>query len=479
MEWQINHIKQLYGYHNEEFKFKHRFSSIWLPKKNGKSTYMSALGLFNILWQPGNDVFIISPTIKQSQMVFAEACAMVEQHPDLKKRLWVRRHLNKIEDLKTRSKLEILSCSPEVSGHNAGMIILDELAEFPKCHCQIVLDKIANAGQSRPYYHQISISTAQFDREHPGYHNYRQAKQVINKEIDRPDILPIIFEIPEHSSWRDLENLKIANPASDVLWPFQNIIDDLKAVNQSPIEETRFRTLVGNQWVGHTSAWISQDLFAQCGQDLKEEDFYGSEAIIGIDFARKYDLGAYSLLIKKEEKIYVFPRFFIPENFAITKEKMDNVPYLRSWKDDPKANLYLTPGDVIDPKFLRNKIAEDSKNFKITSIYYDSRFMEETRQILEESGFNMIEVGQNNKIMSPSYNLFERMIYRKTLVHNNNPILNWNLGNCTIRTGTSGDDIMIDKRKSTARVDGVTSIAIGLVSELTAPDWYTIPQFTL
>lgn len=264
-----------------------------------------------------------------------------------------------------------------------------------------------------------------------------------------------------------------------MLWPFQNIIDDLRNVEQSPIEQARFRTLVGNQWVGHTDAWISQDKWDLCGQDLEEKDFYGEEVILSIDFARKYDLGAYALLIKRDDKIYVFPRFFIPEEFAATKEKMDNVPYLRSWKDDPKANLYLTGGNVIDPKFFRNIIAEDAKNFKITGIYYDGRFMEETRQILEESGFNMVEVPQHPKVMSPAYNFFERAVIRRQIVHPKNPILDWNLGNCTIRTGTSGSEVMIDKRKTTARWDGITSICIGLTAFISNDQYQQVPQFLL
>jgi phage terminase large subunit-like protein len=276
----------------------------------------------------------------------------------------------------------------------------------------------------------------------------------------------MIFEIPEHANWRDPVLQRAANPASDILFPFSEIEDDCKTIESSPTEEARFRTLVCNQWVGHSDAWIASDTWSACGADLIEGQFHRRKAVIGIDFARRYDLAAYSVLIQVDDDVYVFPRFFIPELLAAKKERMDNVPYLRDYKGDPRCRLFVTDGDTVAPAEMRKQIAIDCKNFDITEIRYDPYGMEETRQILADDGRTMIEVTQHPKIMSQAYAHFERLVIQKRLKHPNNPILDWNVGNCKVRQVGTSDQIMLVKRQETARIDGVTSICIGLTSLL-------------
>lgn len=475
LPYQKTFINNFYGTRNKETKrLQYKNGVLMLPKKNGKSSLVSCLSIFELLKEPGAEVYIIAPTIKQASLVFDEAAAIVEQDPELTKRIWVRRNLKKLEDKKQYSKLEVLAASPEISGFNASCIIFDEFCEVPKTNCQIIFDKIANACDARIDAHKIFISTAQFDKEHPGYHLYRTAKQNLVDHA-RQDLYAQIYEVGEHQDWKDPEAWRLANPASDLIFPFQTIEDDYKTVQASPIEEARFRTLRLNQWVGNTEQWIASDKWANCYEDFKEQDLFGSDCFCGIDYARRYDLCSYCLIIPKGEKVYVLPRFFIPRDFAVKKEKLDNVPYLRSWYQDPKANLFLTPGDVVDPSKLREQIKIDSNNFRINQIAFDPYGMEESRQLLETEGFDCVEIPQRPATMSPAVAHLERLVTQGRIRHNNNPILNWNIGNCSVRTLGGSDEIMLDKRKSTARIDGVTATVIGLTRILEQEKYYDSP----
>lgn len=480
LDYQRDIIRQLYGWRIEATgRLKHKTASIWLPKKNGKSSFCSAIALFNLLWTAGNEIYVIAPTIKQACCVFDECAAMAEQHPALKSRLWVRRNLKRIEDRKQYSKLEVLSCSPEISGFNAGLIILDEISEFPKSVARIVWDKIVNAGDAKPDSHKILISTAQFDKEHLGYEQYRLAKQVRNKEIDRPDILPVIFEVEEWEDWRSPDCQLRANPAANVLFPFSTIEDDYKTIQTSPVDEARFRTLRLNQWVGAADSFISSEVWAACSQDFDESSLYGLPAHIGIDYARKYDLCSYSIIVERDGLTYVLPRFFIPQAIADKKEKQDNVPYLRLWAKNPAAKLFLTPGDTVDPAFMRQQLLDDCKQFEVREIGFDPYGMEETRQILEfQHGLPMVEVSQTPANMSPGISHLERLVAQKKLRHNN-PILTWNVGNTVVRTIGGSDAVMLDKRRSTGRIDGVTATCIALSRMIAAEQqqFYDCPVY--
>jgi phage terminase large subunit-like protein len=474
LPYQRQFITDLYGWRKPDGELKHSLGQIWIGKKNGKSSFSAYLSLWNLLSTPGSEVYVISETVEAADQVFDEACNMVEQDPVLRKRLWVRRNRKCIEDETKFSKLKVRSCSPEINAINCGCMILDELAAWPKCHAQIVWDRIQGAGKARKDHHKIVLSTAQFDKTTVGYHQYWLAKQTLKGEIDRADILPVIFEVDEHENWRDPTNWRKANPAADVLWPFSRLEDDYKKIESSPIDEAGFRTLALNQWVGHADQWIASDVWAKCHSPIDETALHGRPAYVGIDYARRYDLASYCIIVPVDDLVYLLPRFFIPEKMAEKKQRIDRVPYLLLWKDDPRCHLFLTEGDVVDPGFMRAKLAEDAKNFDIQEIGFDPYGMEETRQILEAEGYSMVEITQSPAVMSPAVAHFERLVIQQKIVHDN-PILSWNLGNCKIRQIGASDQIMLDKQKSTARIDGVTASCIAITRLLSQQEFYSAP----
>ena len=107
--------------------------------------------------------------------------------------------------------------------------------------------------------------------------------------------------------------------------------------------------------------------------------------------------------------------------------------------------------------------------------------MEESRQILEAAGLPMVEVNQTSgKAMSPGIAQLERLAVSKKLRHDGNPILAWNVSNASVKQLGGTDCILLDKRKSTGRIDGVTSLAIALAMQITAQDdFYDSPILTL
>ncbi len=143
---------------------------------------------------------------------------------------------------------------------------------------------------------------------------------------------------------------------------------------------------------------------------------------------------------------------------------------LRSWDPD---NLILTPGDVIDPTVMRDWLARDRDTFGYFPIHFDPYGFEESRQRLEEDGFETVEVTQNFTGMAPATAHLEHLITEKRIRHNNNPCANWCLGNCTVRTDPH-DRIMVDKMRSKGRIDFVVATICGLTAimgEETTDDW--------
>jgi len=479
LPWQYEDlIKPLYGWRRPDGTLRYKRAGIWIPKKQGKSTLLSGLCLYHLVKDAGSFVACLAADKEQASIVYKEAAAMCELSPALNKRLWVRRNIKEIEDTKNKSNFRVMSSEPHgKSGFNCSFLCLDELADWPKSTARDVWDQLANATAARKNALQVVISTAQYDKTSLGYEQYRYAKAVKEESLSTPDLtfLPLIFEVSDGVDWRDENNWWAANPSAGVTVPKDDWRDDYKRVCNSPVEQNRFRTLRLNQWVGNIESFIPSEKWESCYEDFEEQDLYGSDCFLGVDYARRYDLCAYCLIIPKGDNVYVLPRFFIPRDFAVKKEKIDGVPYLRSWYQDKKAKLFLTPGDVVDPSVLREQIKIDSKNFRINQIAFDPYGFEESRQFLENDGFDLVEIPQRPSTISPALAHFERLITTGRLRHNGNPILTWNVGNCSVRTLGGSDEIMLDKRKSTARIDGVMATVIGITRILEQEKYYDSP----
>jgi phage terminase large subunit-like protein len=75
--------------------------------------------------------------------------------------------------------------------------------------------------------------------------------------------------------------------------------------------------------------------------------------------------------------------------------------------------------------------------------------------------------------MSPAINEFERRVLAGTLRHPNNPIADWCVGNVVMRDIGATGQIMLDRRRSTSRIDYVTASCIALTALLAGEDVYT------
>jgi hypothetical protein len=84
-------------------------------------------------------------------------------------------------------------------------------------------------------------------------------------------------------------------------------------------------------------------------ESFDEQILVGRDCYLGIDLARNFDIGAVMLVFPIDEVYYLLPRFFLPSNCLVDRERNDHVSY-SSWVQ--RGFLTLTPGDVIDYAFF-------------------------------------------------------------------------------------------------------------------------------
>jgi phage terminase large subunit-like protein len=470
MPWQKQLILRAYGYRNPDGSLRFRHVYVFTPKKSGKTSLLSGLGLYHLLQHPGSECYCIASTVEQAQILFNQSCDYIDNCPSLRF-LKIRRDISLVQDEKRHSKFRVLSSTPEgKSGLNANWIALDETWEWNGTHAQVIYDRLCNAGMTRENPQLWSISHCQYEHEHLGYRLYQLALDIMDGKDERLDTLGMVYGLREDEEWTTEEQWIKAQPAmvtenlptGTVTMNYYR--QEYEKAKNSPLDAIRFKTFLLNMPVGHCQAWLDITKWRFCRGLFTEEDLHGYPAMIGLDMSRRNDLTCYVVAVKKEDdegkpNIYLLPRFFSPKQLATIKSKTDHVPYL-VWEQ--QGYIKLTEGDIIDPTAIRAAILEDAQKFNILEFRYDPYGATETiMKLQEEMDCEFLEVKQSFASMSPSTAYLERKMLDHTIRHAGHPILDWCVSVATCRSNNE-DQIMLDKLKSNGRIDGIVASAIAM-----------------
>lgn len=159
--WQCFIIANVFGWLDKEGKRRFRTVYQEVPRKNGKTTLLAAIGLYGLLADGENGAEIYSAATKkdQAKILFEEAERMVMQSPELRKRLRLLR--NNINHPKSFSKFEPLSAEAKnLDGLNIHFFLPDEL----HAHKTPEVWNVGKSGQgSREQPLNWTITTAGFN----------------------------------------------------------------------------------------------------------------------------------------------------------------------------------------------------------------------------------------------------------------------------------------------------------------------------
>lgn len=462
LQWQLDDlIYPLYGWLKPDGSRRFLSCSAWLPKSNGKSTIGAGLCLYHLLadGQQFANVVCMATDIEQAGIAFKFAVDMIQQNQKIRdnKRVWVRENIKTIEY--GRSTYKVLS--GERGGNKRGrpltFLLWDEIAVLKD---RKVFDDMYENVSKIPGL-MLSISTAGHNRESIGYEQFTLAQNIIQGKVIDTTVLPIVYAADPSDDWKDIDTFARVNPS----YPVTIRKDVVEAKIAEAINEPRkLNTYLQqrlNVWSGAQTAWLSPIKWEECGEDFREEELYGSNAYVGIDYAWRGDLCSAVIAVERSAYVYLLPRFFTPRKFADQKEASDHVPY-SSWARNPRYNLHLTPGETVDYEYLRKTLLEDSEHFCFQEVAYDPAGLGETALICErEYGWKMVTTPQRPRYTGAAASWFERAVLSQTIKHPKNPILDWCLQNCAVKE--MADGLMVMKGSGyTQRIDGIIAAIMAI-----------------
>ncbi|MBR1807162.1 MAG: terminase large subunit [Selenomonadaceae bacterium] len=463
LPWQEKIIRDLFGVVKPNGYRQFNTAYIEIPKKNGKSELAAAVALF-LLCADGEEraeIYGCAADRQQASIVFNVAADMVRMCHALYSRCKILGATKRIIYKPTNSIYQVLSSeSPTKHGLNCSGVVFDELHAQPDRRLFDVMTKGSGDARTQPLY--FLITTAGNDTNSICFEQHQKALDIMDGRKHDATFYPVIYGAAENEDWTSPDVWAKANPSLGVTIDVEKVKAACESAKQNPAEENSFRQLRLNQWTKQATRWLSVLKWDACKFDFDESDLEGRVCYGGLDLASTTDLTAFVLTFPPtddDDKFFVLPYFWLPEETIDLRVKRDHVPY-DLWERGGFLNV--TEGNVVDYGAIEEFIARLGEKFNIREICFDRWNATYLTQRLEgEHGFTMVQFGQGFASMSAPTKEFEKLVLERRIAHNGHAILRWNIDNIIIRRDAA-DNIKIDKAKSTEKVDGAVALVMSL-----------------
>jgi phage terminase large subunit-like protein len=457
--WQKKIVRDIFGWKIRSSGLR-RFRTCYLsvPRKNGKSTLISAISLYMLVGdkEPSAECYIAAGDRSQAGIVFDQASSMVKMDSSLNSNLKVYR--NSISHEKSGSFLKAISSEAASKyGYNASFIVMDE---FFVQKDDSLWTALTTSVASRTQPLTIAITTAGYDKNSICYKIQEYGEKVYNKIIEDDQFYYCVYSTPLEDDWTSEDSWAKANPGLESgIVKLEYLRNECEKAQRMPSAESNFRMLHLNQWMSSEQKWINDTDWMNCNlAEVNLEDYRNVTCYAGLDLASVRDITALVLLLVEDERLTVLPYFFTPKENAFIRSRRDGVDYI-SWASE--GYMDLTPGDVTDYDFVKSKIQEIAEVVDLKVINYDRWNASQLVIDCQNLGLPMNPYGQGFLSMSQPTKHLEKIVLNKEINHGGNPVLRWMVSNLRMKIDAS-DNIKPDKSKSTEKIDGVVALIMAI-----------------
>lgn len=181
---------------------------------------------------------------------------------------------------------------------------------------------------------------------------------------------------------------------------------------------------------------------------------------MGLDLSKTQDMTAAVLLFPQDDgQFRLLPYFWLPE--AAARNYQHLVDYSQ-WARD--GHLELTPGEVCDYSFVKDRIAHLSEQYNIRELAFDPYNAEQLTQSLEdETGVPRIAFGQTIYNFAEPTAEFERLVIGGKMHHNDHPIMSWQIGHTKVKIDVNANKRPVKPEpKDYRKIDGVVAAIMAL-----------------
>lgn len=483
LPWQKFVVGSLFGWQGVDGYRRFRVAYVETAKGSGKSPLAAGIGMKGLVAdsEPRAEIYSAATKKDQAMILFRDAVAMVDQSPELSKRLQKSGTGERCWNLAYMAQgafFRPISSDDGQSGPRPHIGLIDELHEHKT---NTVVEMMRAGTKSRRQAMIFMITNAGHNRMGPcwGYHEY--GAKVAAGEVEDDAFFPYVCSLDEQDDpFADESCWPKANPSlQDADLPGMKYIrEQVVEAKGMPSKEAIVRRLNFCQWTDAESPWISGEVWRGAQRDFDWQDLRGRRAVAGLDLSSTTDLTGMVFLvepIEAGEPWLLVPFAWLPDVELQRKADVDRVPYIQ-WRAE--GYLDTTPGRAISKRVILQKLSAMCDFFEIIAVGYDRWRIEDLMAMAADDGISLPEmkpVGQGYKDFSPALETFERMLLNGEIAHAGHKVLDWCMSNAVIEQD-GAENRKLSKEKATGRIDLAVAavMAAGLVNKYVEPD--VIPE---
>jgi phage terminase large subunit-like protein len=434
--WQRELTKQLFAV-KADGKLRHKVALIGLPRKNGKSAWLSALALESlVLGAQGGEIYSCAAEKEQAKIVFNTAKEMVRLHPELSELLTV--YKDTIHNPKTGSVYRALSSDAfSKEGLNPTLVCFDELHAQPN---RELFDVMSLAMGARIEPMLVAITTAGVKSDNSGkdsicFSLYEYGKRIANGEVDDPTFFFAWWEA-NNEDYQSPDTWREANPGFDDIVAAD---DFASAILRTP--EAEFKTKRLNIWTSTSDTWLPHGSWDALSDPREIPD--GTDVVLGFDGSFNGDCTAI---------------------VAVSVGEVPHIMPVAVWEkpDEADASWQIPVLEVEDA------IRAAATRWQVLEIACDPYRWARTFQVLDDEGLPVVTFPQTASRMTPATTRFFEAVINKTLTHDGDARLARHIGNAQLRTDNRGSRLAKEAKGSKRRID----LAVSAVMALERASWW-------
>ncbi|GAA1663697.1 hypothetical protein GCM10010977_02500 [Citricoccus zhacaiensis] len=394
-----------------------------LPRGQGKSTLVAALGLYDLMCgEEGASVVVVAVDERQARIVFNTAKRMVELSPELETRVQV--YADRLVVPARGASFAVLPASaPSLEGLDFTLAIVDEAGVVSRD----VFEVVSLAGGKRERSTLIAIGTPGPDPDDSVLADLR------NYAREHPEDTSQVYR--EHSAAGfedhpiDCEHCwKLANPAlDDFLYR-----DAVRALLPPKTRESTFRRARLGQWVTDTSGgFLADGVWDGLAEPRPIPP--GADVIVSLDGS------------------------FNSDSTAIVVATVDRRPHFTVgglWQAPPEL-----PGWQVPVLEVEDRIRELAETFNVREVVVDPFRWQRTMQVLEADGLPVVSFPWSaSRITAATADFFGACV-NAGLTHDGDARLAAHIGAAVVHEDSKGG-IRLDKAKRRGRKIDLAAAAL-------------------
>lgn len=472
--WQAFVLYLLYGWRKKKGGNRRFVKAIVkVARGNAKTEFAAAIANIGLLFEPMRDpqVFWVATKKDQAKIGFDRQKTMVE---------YMRQDYPEVAEAVDTSKYSIYEKTGAGSvkylgkdfhgedGFSPFYVIGDEYHAWRN-------DDLMHVMESGLIKRETSltfiITTAGNNPDGPCEQLVKHAKSILKGDVVNEALLAIIYELDEGDDWQDRTVWPKPNPGLGVTVMLEGIEDEFrKAKAEGVVKADNFRCKNLNITVASRRSWIPDETFKACGKKFDPEILDGKLCFGGLDLSKTQDITALALFFpstnEKEPHRALF-KFWVPEDTADVRTKLDGIPY-HQWRKD--GWLTYTDGDTINYSTVKEGVMEATRQYSFHSCAFDRwakqqmvfDIIDEMGVVETESKNFMEQFAQTVGVFTAPLIELDTMVRQKKLAHGGNPVIEWMNRNVMIWSDGNGNFKISKKKNNSEKVDGMVALAMAI-----------------